>query len=118
MSIVKRIKAKPEEYNDKISGMLRYQQAERWIARTRDELGIECNGWDQIKFDDPQISLEWKICDLANIVMIQSDKMRPKFEATLTPEELEYFHSDEEALTEFINTPFIKQLIKGRKNRK
>lgn len=113
--LIKRIKQKPDEFNDRLSAQLRYQQKDRWIARTRDELGLPCETWEQIKFDDPEISLEWKLCDMANIVMLQSEKMRPKFIESLTDAEREYLNRDPEALDAFIKTPLVKQLLKRRK---
>ena len=91
-----RIKDAPEATVDKLASTTRYKYAERWMERTR-EIGRECNGWEQIAFDDPQISLEWKLCDPANIVMVQNKKTRQKFLDSLSPDELAYFCSDEAA---------------------
>ena len=91
-----RIRQAPEDTNDKIAATTRAKYADRWIERTR-EIGKECNSWAEIDFNDPQISLEWKLCDPANIMMVQSKKLRPQFLKTLSPEELEYFCSDPDA---------------------
>ena len=58
------------------------------------ELGINAKGWDDIDKNDPQISLEWKLCDPANIMMIQSERTRQKFLDTLNEGELAYLCSD------------------------
>lgn len=91
-----RIRQAPQATTDTLAAQTRLKYADRWIERTR-EIGKECNGWDEIDFNDPQISLEWKLCDPANIVMVQSTKTRQKFLDTLTPDELDYFCSDTEA---------------------
>ena len=91
-----RIKQAPESTNDKLAATTRYKYADRWIERTR-EIGRECDRWDQIAFDDPQISLEWKLCDPANLVLIQNKKTRQGFIDSLTEEERAYLCSDPDA---------------------
>ena len=91
-----RIKAAPEETTDAMAAATRAKYADRWIARTR-EIGKECNSWEEIDFNDPQISLEWKLCDPANIVLVQSKRTRQKFLDSLSPDELAYFCSDTES---------------------
>jgi len=91
-----RIKQAPESTVDKLAAQTRLKYADRWIERTR-EIGRECNGWEQIAFDDPQISLEWKLCDPSNLVLVQNPKTRQAWIDKLTPEEREYFCSDPEA---------------------
>ena len=66
------------------------------MERTR-EIGRPCDSWKEIAFDDPEISLEWKLCDPANIVLIQSTRTRQKFIDGLTPEERAYLCSDPDA---------------------
>lgn len=114
MGIIERIKDKPHEINDTLAAQIRLKYMDRWIARTRDELGLNCDCWEQIAFDDPQISLEFKLCDPANIVMLQSKKMRNKFIESLTDAERDYLFSDPDALAEFQTNKLTRALRRKR----
>lgn len=107
------LKEKPGEFVDNAAAQVRMQYLDRWMERTR-EIGKECTSPSQIDYSDPQISLEWKFCDPATIVAYQSKRLRPNVIKTLTPEELEYLHSDPKALRAFEKEK-LKQIL--RRNR-
>lgn len=50
-----------------------------------------CNTPNLIKWDDPQISLEAKLCDIRNLRLIKKGKRRDEFLAILTDEEKDLY---------------------------
>lgn len=50
-----------------------------------------CNTPNLIKWDDPQISLEAKLCDIRNLRLIRKGKRRDEFLAILTDEEKDLY---------------------------
>lgn len=109
-----KIKAKSSEVVDNMAALTRAKYADRWIQRTR-EIGKECNGWADIDFSDPQISLEYKLCDPANIMNLQDPKTRDRFIDSLTDEERAYLFSDKDAYNAFLKDKWRKAILRRKK---
>lgn len=95
-----RVKEAPDELNDRIAAMTRSKYLDRWMGRM-EELGRPCTDPSGIDYTDPQIHVEWLLCDPANIIAFQSRHLCQKFLDTLTPEEREYLDSDPAAVEAF-----------------
>lgn len=114
MKVKQKIKDKSRETVDRMAALTRLKYQDRWIQRTR-ELGKPCDKWDEIDFSDYQISLEWKLCDPANIMNLQDPKTRPAFLASLTDAEREYLFSDQDAYNAFLKDNWKRAVLKRGK---
>lgn len=108
-----KFKDKNREIVDTMASQTRLKYADRWIERTR-ELGKPCDSWSEIDFSDYQISLEWKLCDPANIMNLQDPKTRDRFLATLSDAEREYLFSDPDAYNAFLKDKWRTRLLKRK----
>lgn len=57
----------------------------QWMARSG------CNHPNFIKWDDPHISLEAKLCDIRNLKLIRRGRRRAEFFQICTPEEIDVY---------------------------
>lgn len=94
------VKRAPTEINDRIAATNRAKFLDRWMGRM-EELGRPCTSYEEIDYNDPQIHVEWLLCDPSNIVAFQSKKLCQAFLDTLTPEERDYLFSDPAAVEQF-----------------
>lgn len=115
MSITERlqgVREAPERMVDKIANANRAKFLDRWMGRMA-ELGRPCSSALDIDYSDPQIHVEWLLCDPSNIVAVQSRRLRRNFVKTLTPAEREYFDSNPKAMKQFIKTQKLTDAIQG-----
>lgn len=78
--------------NDKVQDSLDKAQAEamkKEIPRWMELSG--CNHPNLIHWDDPQISLEYKLLDIRNLKLVRKGKNRDQFLELLTPEERDLY---------------------------
>lgn len=98
MSITGKLKKKAlrafEDANvaGRVASGARAKYLDRWMERTAEITGEPCTDPDKILYDDPQISLEWKICDPRNLRMIMSGR-GDEFAATLTDAERDLWYN-------------------------
>lgn len=111
------IREAPVRTVDKIAAINRSKYLDRWMERMA-ELGRPCRSALDIDYSDPQIHLEWLMCDPSVIVAVQSKRLRRNFVKTLTPAEREYFESDPKAMREFIKSQKLTDAMKGLGRRK
>lgn len=112
-AIKDKFKDKNREIVDNMAAQTRLKYADRWIERTR-ELGKPCDSWTDIDWSDYQISLEWKLCDPANIMNLQDPKTRDRFLATLSDAEKDYLFSDPDAYETFLNDKWRKKILRRK----
>lgn len=74
-----------EDQQEKIAMQARMKFADRWMK----ESGV--TEIKDIDMNNPQISLEWKLCDPAVLRDLKDETARQKFLDTLTPEELDVY---------------------------
>lgn len=70
---------------EKVAMQARMKFADRWMK----ESGV--TEIKDIDMNNPQISLEWKLCDPAALRALKNETERQKFLDTLTPEELDVY---------------------------
>ena len=74
-----------DDQHEKMVMQARMKFAERWM----EESGV--TEIKDIDMNNPQISLEWKLCDPAILRDLKNEETRQRFLATLTPEELDVY---------------------------
>jgi len=78
-----------------------------------------CHTPNLIKWDDPQISLEAKLCDPRNLRLIRKGRHREEFLAILTDEEkdlyLNFVGSDGVRYTDLEDPHILRETVKGVK---
>lgn len=74
-----------EDKHEQMVMQSRMKFAERWML----ESGV--TEIKDIDMTNPQISLEWKLCDPAALKALKNEESRARFLATLTPEELDVY---------------------------
>ena len=74
-----------DDQHERMVMQARMRFADRWMR----ESGV--TEIKDIDMSNPQISLEWKLCDPAALKALKSDKLRQNFLDTLTPEELDVY---------------------------
>lgn len=113
---IAQIKRAPEDAIGKVSAGVASRFLDRWMEMTR-ETGKPCEDPSQIDYDDPRIHVERLLCDPANIVRLQSKRMRGKFLAELTPEERDYLLNSNPEEYENFQHHKLKTMLKNRKSR-
>lgn len=63
-----------------------------WMAETELITGQPCTSWEQIAWDDPEISLQFWLCDPVHVQQIKNPKKREAALATLTEEQLKIYY--------------------------
>lgn len=63
-----------------------------WMAETEIITGKPCTSWEQIAWDDPEIRLQYWLCDPIHVKHIKNPKTREAALATLTPEQLKIYY--------------------------
>lgn len=111
-----------DKVNEKVQDALDNAQAravEKYKPRFM-ELS-HCNHPNFIKWDDPQISLEVKLCDIRNLKLIRGGKHLDQFLEILSPEEKELYLNfkgyDGHTYRELENGNLLIELVKGVKER-
>ena len=111
---------KKQQINDKIDDALdnatakaQYKYYPRWM-----ELSF-CNTPKLIKWDDPQISLEAKLCDPRNLRLIRKGRHRDEFLEILTDEEkdlyLNFVGYDNKRYMDLEDPKILRDTLKGIK---
>lgn len=111
-----------DNVNDKVDNALNQAQVkaiEKYKPRFMELSG--CNHPNLIHWDDPQISLECKLCDIRNLKLIRHGRDRDKFLAILSDEErdiyLNFVGYDGKKYTDLEDGNLMVELIKGIKQR-
>lgn len=85
----------------------------QWMARSG------CNHPNFIKWDDPHISLECKLCDIRNLKLIKGGKRRDEFFNICTPEEIDIYLNGCDIIggryTDLENPEYLKSMVAGVK---
>ena len=119
-----RIKAwwgrRKEAYNNKMEDALdsaTYEAHKKYYKRWMEYSG--CNHPNLIHWDDPQISLEAKLCDPRNLRRIRKGRHLDEFFAICSPEEIEIYKnwSDQEGnrYTDLEDGSLLKSMVSGIK---
>lgn len=114
---------KDKVYNTVQDALDKAQQraVESYIKNGRFLRLSRCRNPKQIRWDDPQISLEVKLCDIRNLKMIRNGNQRDQFLDTLTNEEREIYlnltGNDGKKYTDLENGALMAELVKGIKKR-
>ena len=94
--IIDRIKCTAEDKAQILRDMVHNQTALKyapdWMAETERITGQPCTSWDQIAWDDPEIRLQYWLCDPVHLKHIKSKKHRAAALATLTDEQLKIYY--------------------------
>ena len=108
--------------NDKVQDAMDKAQAEamkKYIPRWMELSG--CNHPNLIHWDDPQITLEYKLCDLRNLKLIRKGKHTDQFLELLTPEERDIYLNlegyDGKKYTDLEDGALLIELVKGTRER-
>lgn len=111
-----------DKVNEKVQDSLdkaQYRAIEKYKPRFM-ELS-HCNHPNFIKWDDPQISLEVKLCDIRNLKLIRGGKHLDQFLEILSPEEKELYLNfkgyDGHTYRELEDGNLLTELVKGVKER-
>lgn len=78
-----------DEIIDRAAAKTRADFFPRWQGRMK-ELGKPCETMADLDLDDPQISVEWRLCDPRELRKYNDPKARDDFLASLTPEQRAY----------------------------
>lgn len=85
----------------------------QWMARSG------CNHPSLIKWDDPHISLEAKLCDIRNLKLIRKGARRDEFFSICTPEEIDVYLNGRDLMggkyTDLEDGKILKSMIAGAK---
>ena len=87
---------KGHELRDQVAFQARAEKLPLWMWRTEQLTGEPCSSYECIAWDDPQIHLEWLLCDPANLFALTKPKKRDAFLATLTEEERKLYYTKDE----------------------
>lgn len=87
---------KGDDLRDKVAFQARAEKLSLWMWRTEQLTGEPCTSYEQVAWDDPQIHLEWLLCDPANLFALTKPKKRDKFLATLSDAERELYYTVDE----------------------
>lgn len=108
-----------DDQKEKIAMQARMKFADRWM----EESGV--TEIKDIDMSNPQISLEWKLCDPSVLRALKNEKTRQEFLETLTPEELDVYmnktdengasYRDLEGKKGFTKKNITKAVVKIRK---
>lgn len=111
-----------DKVNEKVQDALDNAQAravEKYKPRFM-ELS-HCNHPNFIKWDDPQISLEVKLCDIRNLKLIRGGKHLDQFLELLSPEEKELYLNfkgyNDHTYRELEDGNLLIEMVKGVKER-
>lgn len=90
------VKTKVEEKADMLRMLQHNQVAQKyapdWMKETELITGQPCTSWEQIAFDDPEISLQFWLCDPVHVKHIKNPKKREAALATLSEEQLKIYY--------------------------
>lgn len=107
------IRDKVDDALDRATAENQRKHYKRWME------GSYCNTPKLIKWDDPQISLECKLCDPRNLRLIKKGRHRAEFFEICTPEEIDIYlnrvGANGERYTDLENPKIFRDLIKGIK---
>ena len=107
------VRDKVEDALDKATAENQRKHYKRWME------GSNCHTPRFIKWDDPQISLECKLCDPRNLKLIRKGRHREEFFKICSPEEIDIYLNavglNGEKYTDLEDPHIIRDLIKGVK---
>lgn len=63
-----------------------------WMKETELITGMPCTSWEQIAWDDPEISLQYWLCDPVHVKHIKNPKTRVAALACLSGEQLRIYY--------------------------
>ena len=90
-----------------------------YYKRWREKSG--CNSAVNINWDDPQISLEAKLCDPRNLKLLRGGKHRDEFFKLCSEEEIYLYLNEKgpkgELYTDVENPKFLREMVKGTRIR-
>ena len=119
-----RIQRGQDKVNDKVQDALDHAQqraVEKYIKNGRFMELSHCNHPNFIKWDDPQISLEVKLCDIRNLKLIRNGKHLDQFLEILTDEERDLYLNfkgyEGHNYRELENGNLLIEMVKGVKER-
>ncbi len=96
MRILGGIKTTVEDKAEKLRQLQTSQVAQKyapdWMAETEILTGEPCTSWEQIAWDNPEISLQLWLCDPVHVRHIKNKKTRAKALACLTEEQLAVYY--------------------------
>lgn len=108
-----RINDKVEDALDRVTYENQKKHYKRWME------GSYCHTPKLIKWDDPQISLEVKLCDPRNLRLIKKGRHRDEFFKICSPEEIDIYLNrtgpNGERYTDLEDPHFLKDMIHGVK---
>ena len=87
---------KSDQLRDQVTFQTRAEKLPLWMWRTEQLTGEPCTSYEDVAWDDPQIHLEWLLCDPAILFGLTKPKKRDAFLATLTDEERELYYTKDE----------------------
>lgn len=96
-SILGQFKTAAQEKADILRDLQHNQVAQRyapdWMKETEEITGKPCTSWEQIAWDDPEISLQYWLCDPVHVRHIKQPKHRAAALATLTEAQLKIYYT-------------------------
>lgn len=105
------VRDKVDDALDRATAENQRKHYKRWME------GSHCHTPKLIKWDDPQISLECKLCDPRNLRLIKKGRHRAEFFEICTPEEIDIYLNrvglNGEKYTDLENPKIFRDLIKG-----
>lgn len=96
MKVLDGVRDKVQEKADILREMQHNQVAQKyapdWMAETEILTGQPCTSWEQIAWDDPEISLQFWLCDPVHVRHIKNPKTREAALKCLTEEQLKVYY--------------------------
>ena len=107
------IRDKVDDALDNATAQAQYKHYKRWME------GSGCNTPRFIKWDDPQISLEAKLCDPRNLRLIRKGRHRDEFFSICSEEEIDIYLNrvgeNGERYTDLEDPHILRDMVRGVK---
>lgn len=85
---------KLENWSDAMTAQVRSEFLQDWADITAERYGRIVKNSDDIAWDDPQIQIEWRLCDARTLRSLKDPETRAKTLATFSPEMLAIYYAE------------------------
>lgn len=84
---------KLEDWSDAMTAQVRSEFLQDWADITTERYGRIVKNSDDIEWNDPQIQIEWRLCDARTLRSLKDPETRAKTLATFSPEMLTIYYA-------------------------
>lgn len=84
---------KLENWSDAMTAQVRSEFLQDWADITTERYGRIVKSTDDIEWDDPQIQIEWRLCDARTLLSLKDPETRAKTLATFSPDMLAVYYA-------------------------